>query len=122
MSVKGQGSYRVDAWIGDHGSKPASLRANAGHGNISPLRWDPCDCKCSGTLHCSGELGVLSPDGTQLTSGSWDKTVHVWAVVSDTQLYELKGHTDGVSSLTQSVGRTFSYRARHVKQGPLQCI
>ena len=68
--------------------------------------------------HCSGELGVLSPDGTQLTSGSWDKTVHVWEVVSDTQLYELKGHTDGVSSLTQSVGRTFSYRARHIKQGP----
>ena len=65
---------------------------------------------------------MLSPDGTQLTSGSWDKTVHVWEVVSDTQLYELKGHTDGVSSLTQSVGRTFSYRARHVKQGPLQCI
>jgi WD40 repeat protein len=45
---------------------------------------------------------AFSPDGSQIISGSKDKTVRVWDAVSGKHKHTLKGHTDGVRSVAFS--------------------
>jgi WD40 repeat protein len=42
---------------------------------------------------------AFSPDGSQLVSGSWEKTVQLWNVASGQLLKSLKGHSDIVRSV-----------------------
>ncbi len=44
----------------------------------------------------------FSPDGTRIVTGSEDKTAKVWDARTGTALLELKGHTDGVTSVSFS--------------------
>ena len=39
---------------------------------------------------------AYSPDGTQLASASKDKTLKVWDVKTDREIFSLTGHTGGV--------------------------
>ena len=43
-----------------------------------------------------------SPDGTQLASGSWDKTVRIWDVATGRELLTLRGHSDKVLAVAWS--------------------
>ena len=45
---------------------------------------------------------AYSPDGHQIASGSWDKTVRVWDAVSGTELPVLRGHEGRVESVFYS--------------------
>jgi WD40 repeat protein len=46
---------------------------------------------------------AFSPDGKQIVSGSWDKTVRRWdAATGEQLLLALEGHTDRVSSVAFS--------------------
>jgi eukaryotic-like serine/threonine-protein kinase len=45
---------------------------------------------------------AFSPDGAQIATGSWDKTVQVWDARTGTSLRELKGHTRYLSSVAFS--------------------
>lgn len=56
---------------------------------------------------------AFSPDGGQVVSGSWDKTVRVWDVRNGTELHRFEGHKEMVTS----VG--FSPDGRHVVSGSL---
>ena len=40
----------------------------------------------------------FSPDGTNIVSASWDKTVRVWSVATGECVQTLEGHSDGVFS------------------------
>ena len=44
----------------------------------------------------------FSPDGKQIISGSWDKTVKLWDASSGQELRTFKGHTSSVSSVSFS--------------------
>ena len=55
--------------------------------------------KCVAALkgHTNDVTAVaLSPDGSRLYSGSWDKTVIVWDARTGERLHTLKGHTGSV--------------------------
>jgi hypothetical protein len=43
---------------------------------------------------------AVSPDGSTLASGSWDKTVRLWDWTSGKTTNVLRGHTDTVTALT----------------------
>ena len=45
---------------------------------------------------------AFSPDGTQIVSGSVDKTLRLWDAVSGAHLNTLKGHSDSVGSVAFS--------------------
>jgi len=61
--------------------------------------------------HTSSVTSVtFFPDNKRIVSGSWDTTLRLWDVVSDTQLHTLKGQSAGVASLTFSPG----WHAYHV--------
>jgi WD40 repeat protein len=45
---------------------------------------------------------AFSPDGTQVVSGSHDKTVRLWDAVTGAALQTLEGHSGSVSSVTFS--------------------
>jgi WD40 repeat protein len=42
---------------------------------------------------------AFSPNGSQLVSGSWEKTVRLWSVASGKLLKVLTGHSDSVLSV-----------------------
>ena len=44
----------------------------------------------------------LSPDGTRIVTGSWDKTAKVWDVLTGDLLFDLEGHTGPVRSVAFS--------------------
>ncbi|MBT7352016.1 MAG: protein kinase, partial [Phycisphaerae bacterium] len=43
---------------------------------------------------------AISPDGTKIASGGWDKTVRVWDIKTGETLADLKGHDDVIRELT----------------------
>ncbi len=58
---------------------------------------------CTLTGHSSGVRSVAySPDGRYLASGSWDKTIKVWEVVTGTELRTLAGYSGWVWSVVYS--------------------
>jgi WD40 repeat protein len=53
--------------------------------------------------HTSSVSSVaFSPDGKQVVSGSWDRTVQLWDVATGAPLQTLEGHTSWVSSVAFS--------------------
>ena len=55
--------------------------------------------------HTNGVRSVaFSPDGKQIVSGSYDKSVRVWDVSTGKELKVLKGHTNVVFSVAFSPG------------------
>ena len=56
----------------------------------------------------------FSPDGTRVVSGSSDKTIRIWDVVSGAPISEpLEGHTDGVYSVAFSPDGTQIVSSSH---------
>ena len=45
---------------------------------------------------------AFSPDGTQVVSGSWNRTVRSWDAATGDLLQTLKGHSDRVMSVAFS--------------------
>ncbi len=45
------------------------------------------------------ESTVFSPDGSQIASGSWDKSIRIWDAVNGTELAALRGHDRAVISV-----------------------
>ena len=43
-----------------------------------------------------------SPNGSQVSSGSYDNTVIIWDAATGSKISELKGHSRGVSSVAWS--------------------
>lgn len=61
--------------------------------------------RCSSTLsgHTEAILSVVfSPDGSQLASGSGDKTVRIWDLNTETPQFTLTGHTNWVETVAWS--------------------
>lgn len=59
------------------------------------------------TLTATGHTGTVesvavSSDGQRVVSGSWDKSVKVWAATTGTLLADCVGHTNGVDSVALS--------------------
>ncbi len=64
--------------------------------------WDAESCQCVRLLtgHAGAINGVAySPDGLQIASASWDKTVRLWDAKSYELARTLTGHTNGVQSV-----------------------
>ena len=49
---------------------------------------------------------AISPDGTTLASGSWDKTIRLWSLTTGSLQTTLNGHTDQIASLAISTDGT----------------
>ena len=46
---------------------------------------------------------VMSVDGSQIVSGSWDQTIRVWDVASRREVAKLEGHTGTVANVALSM-------------------
>jgi WD40 repeat protein len=55
------------------------------------------------TGHTNDVISVAySPDGSQIVSGSWDKTIKIWDASTGAEIRTLTGHTNGVISVAYS--------------------
>ena len=68
------------------------------------IRSPPCRFRLTVGRPESGSWGgiVFAPDGTLLASGSWDQTIKLWDVATQTEVATLEGHAHGVTSVAFS--------------------
>jgi WD40 repeat protein len=67
--------------------------------------WDASTRSCLHTLEGHGSVVssvCMSPDGSQIISGSADKTVKVWDASTGSCLHTVEGHGDYVNSVCMS--------------------
>ncbi|KAF7333332.1 WD40 repeat-like protein [Mycena venus] len=77
--------------------------------NAALERWSPCLRTID--THNAVPAVAFSPDGTHIVSGSEDKTVRIWDVITGTELQRLQGHSDCVGSVE------FSPDGTHIVSG-----
>jgi WD40 repeat protein len=68
----------------------------------------------TGHTHCVKAI-ALSPDGTTLASGSWDKTIKLWQVQAKCLSTTLVGHRLGINTLA------FHPHEKYLASGGLDC-
>lgn len=63
------------------------------------------------TIWTIGETGhasfvnseAFSPNGTQLASGSWDRSIRLWGMFTGQEVQRFEGHADWVNSIVFSL-------------------
>jgi WD40 repeat protein/serine/threonine protein kinase len=87
--VSGSGDNTIKVWNAISGEETRTLKGH--QGGASPYD------------HAGGVSSVaFSPDGTQIVSGSWDRTIKVWNAFRGEETRTLKGHTGDISSVAFS--------------------
>ncbi|KAE9394627.1 hypothetical protein BT96DRAFT_886390 [Gymnopus androsaceus JB14] len=99
--VSGSDDQSVRIWDASTGKEMHKLE---GHTD-SVLIWDASTGREMHKLegHTDSVLSAaFSPDGTQIVSGSYDKSVRIWDASTGKEMHKLEGHTDSVSSVAFS--------------------